>query len=156
MNSISISGNLGKDSELRRLPNGDPVCSFSVADSMGKDKATIWWNCSLFGKRAEALGQYLTKGQQVTVIGNVTEREWTDKDGGKRKSMDVRVSDVALMGGKRDDAPRQAAPAPQQAKPAAAGSGFDNMDDDSIPFITASMFYDMTTSKERRMKRRDF
>ena len=116
---------------MRFLPNGDPICSFSVADSMGKDKPTIWWNCSLFGKRAEALSQYLTKGQQVTVIGNVTEREWTDKDGGKRKSMDVRVSDVALMGGKREAAP--AAPRPA-AKPAAAGSGFDDMDDSSIPF----------------------
>jgi single-strand DNA-binding protein len=149
MNSISVSGNIGKDSEVRFLPNGDPICSFSVADSMGKDKATIWWNCSLFGKRAEALSQYLVKGQQVTVIGNVTEREWTDKQGVTRKSMDVRVSDIALMGGKREGS----APAPRQAaKPAAAGSGFDDMDDD-IPFITASMHYDMTTSKQRRMGR---
>jgi single-strand DNA-binding protein len=127
MNSISISGNLGKDSEMRSLPNGDPVCQFSVADSMGRDKGTIWWNCTLFGKRAESLSQYLTKGQQVTVIGSVTEREWTDKDGQKRGSRDVRVSDVALMGGKRE-APRTA-PKP----PAKAGSGFDEMDD-SIPF----------------------
>jgi single-strand DNA-binding protein len=150
MNSISISGNIGKDSEVRFLPNGDPICSFSVADSMGKDKATIWWNCSLFGKRAEALSQYLVKGQQVTVIGNVTEREWTDKEGGKRKSMDVRVSDVALMGGKRE---QSASPAPRkEEKPAAAGSGFDDLDDD-IPFISASMHYDMTTSKQRRMGR---
>lgn len=132
MNSISISGNLGKDSEMRYLQNGDPVCTFSVADSMGKDKATIWWNCSLFGKRAEALSQYLTKGQQVTVIGNVTEREWTDKDGGKRKSMDVRVSDVALMGGKREAAP---APRPAATSAKSAPSGFDDMLDDSeIPF----------------------
>ena len=131
MNSISVSGNIGKDSEVRFLPNGDPICSFSVADSMGKDKPTIWWNCSLFGKRAEALSQYLTKGQQVTVIGNVTEREWQDKDGGKRKSMDVRVSDVALMGGKREAAPAAQRPAPRQA--ARPSSGFDDMDDD-IPF----------------------
>lgn len=134
MNSISISGNLGKDCESRFMPNGDHICGFSVADSMGRDKGTIWWNCTIFGKRGEALAPYLTKGQQVTVIGNVTEREWSDKDGGKRKSMDVRVSDVSLMGGKRDDAPRQAAaPRPaQQAKPA-GGSGFDD-DDSSIPF----------------------
>lgn len=157
MNSISISGNIGKDSEMRFLPNGDPICSFSVADSMGKDKPTIWWNCSLFGKRAEALSQYLTKGQQVTVIGNVTEREWQDKDGGKRKSMDVRVSDVALMGGKREAAPQGNTnkPAVSQNSRPAAGSGFDDMDDD-IPFISASMLYDMTTSKERRMKRNVF
>ncbi len=103
MNSISISGSLGKDCEMRYLPNGDPVASFSVADSQGKDKPTIWWNCSLFGKRSESLSQYLTKGQAVTVIGNITEREWTDKEGMKRKSMDVRVSDIALQGGRKED-----------------------------------------------------
>jgi len=102
MNSITIAGSLGKDAEIRYLPNGDPVTAFSVADSQGKDKPTIWWSCSLFGKRAESLAPYLLKGQAVTVTGNVSEREWTDKDGQKRKSMDVRVSDVALQGGKRE------------------------------------------------------
>ena len=133
MNSISISGNLGKDCEIRNLPDGTSVAAFSVADSQGKDKPTIWWNASLFGKRAESLAPYLTKGTSVTVVGNVTEREYTDKDGNKRKSMDVRVQDVALQGGKRDATPA-AAPASRPAqKPVPAGSGFDDMDDD-IPF----------------------
>jgi single-strand DNA-binding protein len=105
MNVITIAGNLGKDSESRYLPNGDAVTSFSVADSQGKDKQSIWWNCSLFGKRGEALAQYLTKGQTVTVVGSITEREWADKDGNKRKSMDIRVSEIALQGGKRDEQP---------------------------------------------------
>lgn len=102
MNSITVSGQLGKDSERRALNDGTAVVSFSVADSMGKDKGTIWWNCSMFGKRADSLQPYLTKGQSVTVVGTVSEREWTDKDGQKRKSMDVRVNDVALQGGKRE------------------------------------------------------
>ena len=106
-----------------------------MADSQGKEKPTIWWNCSLFGKRGEALAQYLTKGQSVTVSGTVTEREWTDKEGGKRKSMDVRVNEIALQGGKREaqtEAPQQRqAPRPAQ-RPAPAG-GFDDMDDD-LPF----------------------
>lgn len=129
MNSITIAGQLGKDAEQRFLPNGDAVASFSVADSQGKDKPTIWWNCSLFGKRAEALTQYLTKGQAVTVSGNVTQREYTDKDGNKRTAMDVRVNDIALQGGKRDEAPRQAAPAQRQAP---ARESFE-MDSD-VPF----------------------
>lgn len=104
MNSITIAGNLGKDAELRFLQNGDPVTSFSVADSAGKDKPTIWWNCSMFGKRAEALTDYLRKGSQVTVVGSIAERAWTDKDGQERKSMDVRVSDIKLQG-----SPQQAA-----------------------------------------------
>ena len=134
MNNISIAGTLGKDAEVRYLPNGDAVCNFSVADSMGKDKGTIWWNCQLFGKRAESLSQYLTKGQAVTVSGSITEREWSDKEGNKRKSMDVRVQDVALQGGRKEQqeerpAPRQA-PKPAESRPA---SGFADMDDD-IPF----------------------
>lgn len=138
MNSISISGNLGKDAETRFMADGKAVVSFSVADSQGKDKPSIWWNCSLFGDRGEKLQPYLMKGQTVTVIGNVTEREYTNKDGQKVKSMDVRVNDVALQGGKREQgesAPRPTPSAPAQrpaSKPAA--SGFDDMEDDLIPF----------------------
>jgi single-strand DNA-binding protein len=131
MNSITVAGQLGRDAEVRFLSNGDPVASFSVADSQGKDKPTIWWNCSLFGKRAESLAQYLTKGQSVTVTGSVTEREWTDKEGMKRKSMDVRVNDIALQGGRKDDAghaPAAQRPAQRQA-PKDDGFG-----DSDIPF----------------------
>ena len=133
MNIITIAGNLGKDAEVRSMPNGDSVASFSVADSQGKDKPTIWWNCQIFGKRAESLSQYLLKGQQVTIAGSITEREWTDKNGQQRKSMDVRVNDIALQGGKPSgEASRQAAK-PMTQRPATAKSGFDDMDDD-IPF----------------------
>lgn len=133
MNNITIAGQLGKDAEVRYLPNGDPVASFSVADSQGRDKPTIWWGCQLFGKRAESLAPYLLKGQAVTVTGTVTEREYTDKTSGqKRKAMDVRVQDLALQGGKREGAAPARAPAPAPAKAAPAG-GFDDMDDD-IPF----------------------
>jgi single-strand DNA-binding protein len=127
MNSITIAGGLGRDAELKFLNNGDPICNFSVADSQGRDKPTIWWNCTLYGKRAEALSQYLTKGQSVTVVGSVTEREWQDKEGNKRKSMDVRVSEIALQGGRKDAEPqeeRRAAPKPAPAE----------MDDQDLPF----------------------
>ena len=131
MNVITIAGGLGRDAELKFLNNGDPICNFSVADSQGRDKGTIWWNCSLFGKRGEALAQYLTKGQSVTVVGSVTEREWQDKEGNKRKSMDVRVSEIALQGGRRDAEPQEERR--QAPKPAPAPQGFDDMDD-QIPF----------------------
>jgi single-strand DNA-binding protein len=131
MNVITIAGGLGRDAELKFLNNGDPICNFSVADSQGRDKPTIWWNCTLYGKRAEALSQYLTKGQSVTVVGTVTEREWQDKEGNKRKSMDVRVSEIALQGGRRDAEPQEERR--QAPKPAPAPQGFDDMDD-QIPF----------------------
>lgn len=133
MNVICTAGQLGRDSEMRYLNNGDPVLAFSVADSQGKDKPTIWWNCSLFGKRAESLSQYLKKGQSVTVSGVVTMREYTDKEGQKKQAFDIRVSDVALQGGQRQ---QEAAPAPaRQAAPRSAppAPNFSDMDDD-IPF----------------------
>lgn len=128
MNTITVAGTLGKDAEVKYLPNGDAICNFSVADSQGRDKPTIWWNCGLYGKRAESLAQYLTKGQAVTVTGSVSEREWTSKDGEKRKSMDVRVNDVALQGGRRDAEPQQERQQPQKPAPV------DDLDSDDVPF----------------------
>jgi len=140
MNNITVAGQLGRDAEIRTMPNGDQVASFSVADSQGKDKPTIWWNAQLFGKRAASLQPYLVKGQSVTVTGSVSEREWTDKDGGKRKTMEIRVNDVALQGGKREAPAEQRSTRPshdaaiaRSPAPAKASSGFEDMDDD-IPF----------------------
>ena len=129
MNSISISGNLGRDVEVRYLANGDPVASFSVADSQGKDKPSIWWNCAIFGKRAESLAPYLLKGAVVTVVGDVTEKEYKDKTGNDRKAMSVRVSNIALQGGSK--------PAPGafiDVKQPAAKQKDANFDDQDIPF----------------------
>jgi single-strand DNA-binding protein len=127
MNSISIAGVLGKDPELKQVGQ-EQVLSFTVADSQGKEKPTLWWNCQLWGKRATTLQQYMAKGQKVTVSGNVQMREYTDKDGNKKTAMDVRVNDVALQGGGEQQAPK-AAPARQAPKPAA----FD-LDADQCPF----------------------
>ena len=133
MNVITIAGQLGRDIELRYTPAGKAVGNFSVADSQGRDKPTIWWNCQIWDKRAEALAPYLLKGQSVTVTGTVTEREY-EKDGQKRKAMDVRVSDVALQGGRPESAPAAKPAAKPTPKPAAApASGFEDMDDE-IPF----------------------
>jgi single-strand DNA-binding protein len=136
MNIITVAGNIGKDAEIRATPTGESVASFSVADSQGKDKPTIWWRCNLWGKRAESLAQYLTKGSKVTVTGQVTEREYQDKDGQQRKSMEVRVIDVALQGGAEQEQKPAQRPSQDAAKARqlpSKGSGFDDMDD-SIPF----------------------
>lgn len=125
MNNITVAGQLGKDSELKQVGQ-EQVLSFSVADSQGRDKPSIWWNCQLWGRRATSLQQYLVKGASVTITGQVTQREYTDKTGQKKIAQDVRVNDVALQGGrKQEEAPRQA-PKPQ------ASSGFDDASD--IPF----------------------
>jgi single-strand DNA-binding protein len=135
MNNITVAGQLGRDAEIKYLQDGSAVANFSVADSQGREKPTIWWNCSLFGKRAESLAPYLMKGQAVTVSGNITEREY-QKDGVTHKAMDLRVNDVALQGGKREEgaAPmkkpsQDAAKARQAPKQATQGSGFDDFED---------------------------
>jgi single-strand DNA-binding protein len=145
MNSITVAGQLGRDSEIRYLNNGDPVLSFSVADSQGKEKPTIWWRASLFGRRAEALAEYLKKGQAVTISGTVTEREYKDKDGAEKKSVEIRVAEVALQGGRREQQEPAAKQTHGEMKAAQrssygtppprpkSGTGFDDMDSD-IPF----------------------
>jgi single-strand DNA-binding protein len=123
MNSITVSGTVG-NAELKYLQSGDPVLAFSVADGQGKDKPTIWWNCSIFGKRAESLANFVQKGGKVTVIGTVSEDQYTDKNGNERKSMKVRVSDIALQGGKEQAEEKPA----RQAKPQA------DLTEEDLPF----------------------
>lgn len=133
MNNITIAGQLGRDAEVRYLPDGKPVVNFSVADSQGRDKDPIWWRCTLWGDRGPKLAEYLTKGQAVTISGVVTEKSYTDKDGDEVVSFDIRVQDVALQGGKRDAAPAPRPSPAQQRTAAPAPSGFDD-EDSEIPF----------------------
>lgn len=130
MNSLTITGQLGKDAELRTTPKGEQVLGFSVADSQGRDKPTIWWNCQLWGKRAESLAQYLTKGQAVTIIGTVSQRTYTDKQGMEKTTLDVKVNDLALQGIRSQES--AAKPAQKPSAPVNRGS-FEDMDSD-VPF----------------------
>ncbi len=97
----TVAGNIGKNAEIKTIPNGT-VCEFSVASSR-KDKtgkeSTQWVRCSLFGARGEKLAQYLTSGTKVTVVGELSVREYQTKDGRNGVSVEIRASDVALMGG---------------------------------------------------------
>lgn len=126
MNSITIAGNISRGIEIRQV-GSDSVGSFSVADNQGKDKPAIFWNCQIWGKRATSLAQYLVKGQSVTVVGSVSEREWVDKEGNKRKQFDVRVNEVALQGGKKETS-QASQPAQRQNEQSS------NFDDLEIPF----------------------
>ena len=133
MNSWNLTGNLGNDAEQRYTPGGDAVVSFSVGVKSGYgDKATTTWaRCSMFGKRAEAVAPYLKKGQLVGVVGEVNLREYDDKQGQKRSSLDVRVNDLTLLGkreGNDQPAPQRQAQKPQQAAPAG------DWDDSDVPF----------------------
>lgn len=120
MNSWSFTGNIGNDAEQRFTPNGDSVVSFSVGVKSGYgDKATTTWaRCSMFGKRGDSVLPYLNKGQLVGVSGELSAREWTDRDGLKRTSIEVRVTDLTLLG-RRDGSTQQAASSAPQQRPQA-------------------------------------
>jgi len=113
MNNYSFTGRLARDSETRFTQGGMPICSFTVAVDygFGDNKGTNWLRCSLFGKRAEGrLPQYLVKGTQVAISGELRIRDYDDKDGNKRTSVDVSVNSLDLIGGKSgggDDRPAQ-------------------------------------------------
>lgn len=113
MNSWSLTGNLGQDAETRYTTGGDAVVSFSVAvtSGYGDKQATTWVRCQMWGKRGEAVSQYLTTGQQVGIVGELTAREWEDKNGQKRTSIDVRVNDLTLLGKREDTGQQQRQPA---------------------------------------------
>ena len=110
MNSITVAGLIGKDAEIRYTPGGDAVCNFTIADSQGKDKDPIWWNCSLFGKRVDTLSKYLIKGQSITVNGNISQNKYTDKNGIERIGFNLRVGEVALQGSRKESDKTQSQP----------------------------------------------
>ena len=140
MNSWNFTGNLGNDCEQRYTQSGDSVVSFSVGVKSGfGDKATTTWaKCAIFGKRGESVAPYLKKGTLVGISGEVNNREYQDKEGQKRYSLDVRVNDLTLLGGKSDrsesNAPSQPADKPQQRNAQGAQGGASDEDSDQIPF----------------------
>lgn len=109
MKAITIAGNLGKDAVVRTTPNGDKVAGFGVAveERNGQDKRTIWFDCSLWGKRGEALANYLTKGTRVCVSGTLSTREHEGKT-----YLTVSAHEVTLMGGgeRREESGRRDEP----------------------------------------------
>jgi single-strand DNA-binding protein len=118
MKSITIAGNIGKDAELRSA-GSDKVLSFNVAVSEGKDKPTVWFQCSLWGKRGEALERFLTKGTFAAVAGELTVREHEGKT-----YLGVNVREIAFKGGgERKEEPQ-----------AGSGRAFSSELDDEIPF----------------------
>jgi single-strand DNA-binding protein len=130
MQQLTIAGNVGKDAELRRTGNGDAVLGFSVAVDNGKDKNgnkrdSTWFDCSIWGKRAESLERYITKGTKVVLTGRPTAREHNGK-----AYLGISVNDLTFMGGNSQGERRQDN---YQAPEQPAQQGFDDRLDD-VPF----------------------
>tara|TARA_B100000809_G_scaffold244114_1_gene269760 strand:+ start:337 stop:708 length:372 start_codon:yes stop_codon:yes gene_type:complete len=123
MNKLIISGRLTRDAEVRFIPSGTPVMSFSVANNtgFGEKQKTHYFECSMFGKRAEGkLKDYMLKGQQVVVEGEISLNQYQKKDGTGGASLNVFVNNVELMGGNQKGGGQPSVP--------------ESKDDDDLPF----------------------
>lgn len=131
MNIAILTGNLGRDPELRQH-NGDNILNFAIGVQTGtKDKPeTMWVDCALWGKRATSLQPYMAKGHRVTVSGPIKLEAYTAKDGTAKTRLRLSVDQIDLPP-KASDAPAQTQQT-QQPQSAPAGAMAD-MDDD-IPF----------------------
>ena len=136
-----IVGRLTRDAELKYTNSGAAVCHFAVATSAKKKKGDAWvdeasfWDVELWGKQGESLNQYLIKGKQVAIEGQMRQDRW-EQDGQPRMKVIINANSVQLLGSKNDSqssstsAPDQGTKQGPAAKPGPASDDFS----DDIPF----------------------
>lgn len=163
VNKVILIGNLGSDPELRYTGSGTAVCNFSLATSESyKDRDgnqvenTEWHRIVAWARLAEICGEYLKKGRQVYIEGQLQTRSWEDKDGNTKYTTEIKAREMQMLGGRDDNGggggnygggndSYDQSPKPQRQssnnggggnKPAASGGG-DNYEftpDDDLPF----------------------
>ncbi len=134
INKCQFIGNLGKDPEVRYTQSGVAVATVSIActEKWKENEHTEWVRLTFWDKLAEIAQKYLFKGDPIYVEGQMRTRKYQASDGSDRYATEIRVQDLVMLGGKRDDnrQPRQPAQKPaQQSAPADDGFAFDD-----IPF----------------------
>lgn len=143
VNKVILVGNLGNDPEIRYLPSGGAVANITLATSESwRDKATgeqkeqtEWHRVVLFGKLAEVAGEYLRKGYQVYIEGQLRTRKWTDQAGAEKYTTEVVVNvggTMQMLGGKQSGNQQSAGIQPQQSSPQRGGGALVDFED--IPF----------------------
>jgi single-strand DNA-binding protein len=115
LNVWSFSGRVGADAELRSMQSGEKVLSFRVANDVGfgNSKTTQWVDCSFWGKRAEAVANYVKKGDKIAVSGEVKLEEFQRRDGTPGAKLAVRVNDLDLAS--RQDSDSRESPGPSKS-----------------------------------------
>ncbi|HEX6324015.1 MAG TPA: single-stranded DNA-binding protein [Vicinamibacterales bacterium] len=147
VNKVILVGNLGRDAELRYTPGGAAVATINMAttdvykDKEGQKKEdTQWHRVVLWGRTAESLHEYLTKGKQIYVEGRLQTRKWTDKDGVEKYTTEIRGDRIVLLGG---GSGQRGGSRGADAGASTGGGGFDaghhdagpgDLNDDDIPF----------------------
>lgn len=108
-NSVLLIGRLTRDAELKYLSSGTAVCKFAIASNRSKKQGdsyvdeVSYFDIVLWGKSGEALNQYLVKGKQVAITGNLHQNRW-EQDGQARSKIEVMAENVQLLGGGKDSA----------------------------------------------------
>ncbi|MFA5924491.1 MAG: single-stranded DNA-binding protein [Methylococcaceae bacterium] len=142
-NVFSFTGTVGRDAEVRYAPSGLAVLNVTVANNIGfgDKQQTLWIRVALFGKRAEGqLQNYLKKGQQVFVSGELTQSEYKANDGTTKTSLELNANIIDLIGKKNEAShPQQnyQTSGVREQAPTRQGASHDNFDvpyDDDIPF----------------------
>jgi single-strand DNA-binding protein len=149
VNKVILVGNLGRDAELRYTPGGAAVATLNLAttevwndkSSGQKQEKTEWHRIVLWGKSAESLSEYLTKGKQIYVEGRLQTRKWQDKDGNDKYTTEIRGDRIVLlggggggMGGGGARPQRQSAATPAGGDHEPMGEPISDLTDDDIPF----------------------
>ncbi len=133
-NVFSFTGTVGRDAEVRATPSGQSVLNFTVANNIGfgDRQQTLWIRVALWGKRAEgSLQNYLKKGQQVFISGELTQREYQANDGTTKTSLELNANIVDLVGKRNEQSPQQQ-PLQQSNQQPSQPSSLDDFDD--VPF----------------------
>lgn len=143
LNKVFLMGNLTKDPELRYTPTGLAVASFGIAVNRvwktpegEQKKETCFVNASIFGKRAEVVSEYFSKGKPIFIEGRLRFQEWETKDGQKRSNLSVVVEDFQFIGPRTSVSPGQKVVSEEAATPAESGPDnfTDDVSNDKIPF----------------------
>jgi single-strand DNA-binding protein len=146
VNKVILVGNLGRDAELRYTPGGSAVATLNLATTevwndkqQQRQEKTEWHRVVLWGKQAESLQEYLTKGKQIYVEGRLQTRQWDDKDGNKRYTTEIKADRITLLGGGGGGAGRSMDRGMERSAPQMTGHGGDEppmepITDDDIPF----------------------
>lgn len=107
LNKVILIGNLGQDPEVRYTPSGAAVANFSIATSESwtdksgeRQEKTEWHRIVVWGKQAELCGEYLRKGRSVCIEGRIESRDWQDRDGNKRTTVEIKAQSVTFLGGR--------------------------------------------------------
>ena len=132
VNYCVLCGRLTRDAELKYTPSGFAICNLAVAVNRREKKGEEWGEVASFfdaviiGKRAEGLAQYLTKGKQVVVAGELRQSRWQDKaSGANRSKVEISINEIQLIGGGGKDREQGT------SRPAAKADAFN---DDNVPF----------------------